>query len=51
MTGDWGPWSQAPLEEGNDALAVSVGDLTNHLPPEYQLTPTILLDVRVGTIP
>jgi len=51
MASDWGPWSQAPLEEGNDALAVSVGDLTNHLPPEYQLTPTILLDVRVGTIP
>jgi uncharacterized protein len=50
LAGDWGPWSQAPLEEGNDALAVSVGDLTNHLPPEYQLTPTILLDVRVGTV-
>jgi predicted double-glycine peptidase len=50
LAGDWGPWSQAPLEEGNDALAVSVGDLTSHLPPEYQLTPTILLDVRVGTV-
>ncbi len=50
LAGDWGPWSQAPLEEGNDALAVSVGDLTSHLPPEYQLTPTILIDVRVGTV-
>lgn len=50
LTGDWGPWSQSPLEEGNDALAVSIGDLTSHLPPEYQLTPTILLDVRVGTV-
>ena len=50
LAGDWGPWSQAPLEEGNDALAVSVGDLTTHLPPEYQLTPIILLDVRVGTV-
>ncbi len=50
LAGDWGPWSQAPLEEGNDALAVSIGDLTSHLPPEYQLTPTILLDVRVGTV-
>ena len=47
---DWGPWSQAPLEEGNNALAVSVGDLTTHLPPDYQLTPQILLDVRVGTV-
>jgi uncharacterized protein len=47
---DWGPWSQAPLEEGNDALAVSLGDLTTHLPPDYQLTPTFLLDVRVGTV-
>jgi predicted double-glycine peptidase len=50
LAGDWGPWSQAPLEEGNQALAVSIGDLTSHLPPEYQLTPTILLDVRVGTV-
>lgn len=50
LAGDWGPWSQSPLEEGNDALAVSVGDLTTHLPPKYQLTPTILLDVRVGTV-
>lgn len=50
LAGDWGPWSQAPLEEGNDALAVSISDLTTHLPPDYQLTPTILLDVRVGTV-
>jgi predicted double-glycine peptidase len=50
LSGDWGPWSQSPLEEGNDSLAVSIGDLTSHLPPEYQLTPTILLDVRVGTV-
>jgi uncharacterized protein len=50
LVSDWGPWSQAPMEEGNDALAVSVGDLTTHLPPEYQLTPQILLDVRVGTV-
>jgi uncharacterized protein len=50
LAGDWGPWSKSPLEEGNDALAVSIGDLTSHLPPEYQLTPTILLDVRVGTV-
>lgn len=50
LSGDWGPWAQAPMEEGSAALAVSVGDLTTHLPPEYQLTPTILLDVRVGTV-
>lgn len=50
LSNDWGPWSQAPLEEGNDALAVSAGDLTTHLPPDYQISPTILLDVRVGTV-
>lgn len=50
LAGDWGPWSQAPLEEGSAALAVSVGDLTSHLPPDYQITPTLLLDVRVGTV-
>jgi hypothetical protein len=50
LSNDWGPWSKAPLEEGNDALAVSAGDLTTHLPPDYQISPTILLDVRVGTV-
>jgi uncharacterized protein len=50
LASDWGPWSKAPLEDGRDALAVSIGDLTTHLPPDYQLTPQILLDVRVGTV-
>ncbi len=49
LAGDWGPWSQAPFEE-DGALRVAVGDLTTNLPPQYQLTPQILLDVRVGTV-
>jgi predicted double-glycine peptidase len=50
LAGDWGPWSQAPLERGNEGLRVAIGDLTTSLPPSYQLTPQILLDVRVGTV-
>ncbi|MBJ7498626.1 MAG: C39 family peptidase [Sphingopyxis sp.] len=49
LAGDWGPWSQAPLEE-DGSLRVAVGDLTTNLPPQYQLSPQILLDVRVGTV-
>lgn len=49
LAGDWGPWSRAPLE-GDGSLRVSAGDLTTNLPPQYQLTPQILLDVRVGTV-
>ena len=49
LAGDWGPWSQAPLED-EGALRVSISDLTTNLPPQYQLTPQILLDVRVGTV-
>lgn len=49
LAGDWGPWSQAPLED-DGSLRVSAGDLTTNLPPQYQLTPQILLDVRVGTV-
>ncbi|MFN3389386.1 MAG: C39 family peptidase [Allosphingosinicella sp.] len=50
LASDWGPWSQAPLDAGNGALRVASGDLTTHLPPSYQLTPQMLLDVRVGTV-
>lgn len=50
LASDWGPWSKAPLEEGGDALGMSVGDLTTHLKPDYQLSPQILLDVHVGTV-
>jgi uncharacterized protein len=49
VAGDWGPWSRAPLED--NALTTSIGGLTSNLPPTYQITPDILLDVRVGTIP
>lgn len=47
LASDWGPWSRAPME-GN-YMRVAVGDLTDDLPPSYQITPVILLDVRVGT--
>jgi predicted double-glycine peptidase len=46
---DWGPWSTAPLE--HNGLHVSVAELTTNLPPTYQLTPQMLLDVRIGTGP
>lgn len=49
LASDWGPWSKAPLEEGG-GLRVATGDLTNHLPPDYQISPEILLAVRVGTV-
>ncbi len=50
LASDWGPWSKAPLERGNDALAISIGGLTTHLPPVYQITDQRLLEVRVGTV-
>lgn len=49
LASDWGPWSRAPLEEGG-AVRVAASDLTDHLPPDYQISPQILLDVRVGTV-
>jgi len=46
---DWNPWSRAPTED-DPSLHYTVGDLTTFLPPDYQITPTMLLDVRVGTV-
>jgi uncharacterized protein len=48
LASDWGPWSRAPMEQ--NAQMASIGDITNDLPPMYQITPQILLDVRVGTV-
>jgi predicted double-glycine peptidase len=48
LAGDWGPWSVAPMESG--AMQIASHDNTTHLQPFYQLTPQILLDVRVGTV-
>jgi hypothetical protein len=48
LAGDWGPWSKAPMEDG--ALHISPDNFAAHLPPSYQLTPQILLDVNVGTV-
>lgn len=46
---DWGPWSVAPLEK-DGSLHLSAGELTTNLPPKYQLTPQVLIDVHVGTV-
>lgn len=46
---DWNPWATAPLGD-DSSMAFGIGDLTTNLPPAYQLTPTMLLDVRVGTV-
>ena len=48
LANDWGPWSKAPMEDG--ALHVAADNFATHMPPSYQLTPQILLDVNVGTI-
>ncbi|QPQ55863.1 C39 family peptidase [Allosphingosinicella flava] len=49
LASDWGPWSRAPMEEGG-ALRVAASDITDHLPPDYQISPQLLLAVRVGTV-
>ncbi len=46
---DWDPWARAPIGE-EAGHGYSIGDLTTFLPPDYQLSPTMLLDVRVGTV-
>lgn len=47
---EWRPWSQAPLDEGEQVLIAGAGDLTSYLPPSYQITPQILIPVRIGTV-
>ncbi|MEP3226126.1 MAG: C39 family peptidase [Parasphingorhabdus sp.] len=48
LAGDWNRWSSAPTDQVSATDAI--GNLTNHLPPLYQLSPEFLLDVRVGTV-
>jgi predicted double-glycine peptidase len=48
LASDWGPWSTAPLDDGG--LHVSIGSLTNSLPPDYQISSKMLVDVRAGTV-
>jgi predicted double-glycine peptidase len=48
LASDWGPWSTAPMEDG--AMRIAADDFMTHLPPSYQLSPQILLDVNVGTV-
>jgi predicted double-glycine peptidase len=50
LESDWGPWVQAPMEQGSGGIRIAVGDLTTHLPPIYQVTPRIGIDVPVGTV-
>lgn len=47
LASDWGPWSRAPTDQAGNQLDQSAGDLTTFLPPTYQLTPQLLLDIRV----
>ncbi|WP_106639162.1 C39 family peptidase [Allosphingosinicella vermicomposti] len=49
LASDWGPWSSAPMDE-DSGIRVAAGDLTNHLPPAYQISPQFLIDARVGTV-
>lgn len=48
LAGDWNRWSTAPTDQVSATAAI--GDLTNHLPPLYQISPELLLDVQVGTV-
>jgi uncharacterized protein len=45
---DWNPWSTAPTQA--NAQVAAIGDLTTHLPPDYQVTTEFLIDARVGTV-
>lgn len=44
LAGDWTPWSQAPLRQV--ASDVPISQLTNYLPPIYQITSEIIIDPR-----
>lgn len=43
---EWDPWARAPARQGVDRR--SVGDLMTFIPPIYQITPQILIDLRPG---
>jgi uncharacterized protein len=44
---DWAPWSTAPIDA--NAQVANIGDITNNLPPTYQLTTQIQIAARIGT--
>ncbi len=48
LAGDWGPWARAPLED--TGMKVAAGAVTSNLPPDYQVSLSLLLDMRTGTI-
>jgi predicted double-glycine peptidase len=43
---EWDPWARAPVKRGVDRR--SVGDLTTFIPPIYQITTQIPIDLRGG---
>lgn len=49
LAGDWGPWTRAPLDQGG-GMRVAIGDVTDDLPPQYQISPELLIPVRIGTV-
>ncbi|MBR0551851.1 C39 family peptidase [Stakelama marina] len=49
LPSDWNPWARAPLD-AEAGTTTAIADLTTYLPPQYQITPLLLLDVRVGTV-
>lgn len=44
LASDWTPWSRAPLRLGLPEMPIS--QVTNYLPPDYQLSREILIDPR-----
>lgn len=46
LVSDWGPWSRAPVDA--NITDNSVGRITTHLPPSYQISPQVLIDLRGG---
>lgn len=44
LASDWGPWAKAPVDA--NVWDDSIGNLTTSLPPSYQISPQILIDLR-----
>jgi predicted double-glycine peptidase len=44
LASEWDPWARAPLGESVDRR--SIGDLMTFIPPIYQLTTQVLIDLR-----
>lgn len=46
LASEWDPWARSPTRKGVDRR--SIGDLTTFIPPVYQLTTQILINLRAG---